>query len=169
MLMTEEAHCFNELRKLSIEQAQMECVEDFYHNLRRFAGKELDYNECSLENYNRFDCFCGKHISYNNKNMQFVALIPREQSTELIYRWLENCKKEDSSDSNIRVMSMDEELMEKGIERLCEDVEWSNYATKAKQELPRYQVIFGAGEFPFLNFKIARIGNKEYFWYTLTR
>ena len=30
MLMTEEAHCFNELRKLSIEQAQMEwdlCVE----------------------------------------------------------------------------------------------------------------------------------------------
>lgn len=168
MLMTEEAHYFNELRKLSIEQAQMECVEDFYNNLRRFAGKELDYGERSLENYNRFDCFCGKHISYNNKNVQFVALIPREQSTELIYRWLENNKKADSYDSN-NVMSIDEELMEKGVKRLCESIELSYPATDAKQKLPRYQLIFGAGEFPYLNFKIARIGNKEYFWYTLTR
>ena len=168
MLMTEEAHCFNELRKLSIEQAQMECVEDFYNNLRRFAGKELDYDERSLENYNRFDGFCGKRISYNNKNVQFVALIAREQSTDLIYRWLENDKKEDSYNSN-NVMSIDEELMEKGVKRLCESIELSNPITDAKQNLPRYRVIFGVGEFPFLNFKIARIGNKEYFWYTLTR
>lgn len=168
MLITEEAHCFNELRKLSIEQAQMECVEDFYNNLRRFAGKELDYGKRSLENYNRFDCFCGKHISYNNKNVQFVALILREQSTELIYRWLENNKKEASYDSN-NVMSIDEELIEKGTKRLCESIELSHSTTDVKQKLPRYQVIFGIGEFPYLNFKIARIGNKEYFWYTITR
>ena len=168
MLMTEEAHYFNELRKLSIEQAQMECVEDFYNNLRRFAGKELDYGERSLENYNRFDCFCGKSISYNNKNVQFVTLIPREQSTDLIYRWLENNKKEASYDSN-SVMSMDEGLMEKGVKRLCENVELSDPVTNVKQKLPKYRVIFGVGEFPHLNFKIVRIGNKEYFWYTLTR
>lgn len=169
MLMTEEAHCFNELRKLSIEQAQMECVEDFYKNLRRFAGKELDCNECSLENYNRFDCFCGKHISYNNKNMQFVALIPREQSTELFYRWLENSKKEDSANIGKVILSIDEELIEKGTERLCQDVEFSNYISNVKELAPRYKMLFGAGEFPYLNFKIARIGNKEYFWYTITR
>ena len=168
MLMTEEAHYFNELRKLSIEQAQMECVEDFYNNLRRFVGKELDYDERSLANYNRFDCFCGKRISYNNKNVQFVALISREQSTELIYRRLENNKKEDSCDSN-NVMSIDEKLTEKGVKRLCESIELSHPKTDVKQKLPRYQVIFGIGEFPYLNFKIARIGNKEYFWYTLTR
>lgn len=168
MLMTEETHCFNELRKLSIKQAQMECVKDFYINLQRFAGKELDDGERSLANYNRFDCFCGKRISYNNKNVQFSALIPEEQSTELIYRRLENNGKEDSYNSN-NAMSIDEELTEKGVKRLCESVELSHPATDAKQKLPRYRVIFGIGEFPYLNFKIARIGNKEYFWYTLTR
>ena len=168
MLISEEAHCFTELGKKSIEQAQMECFEDFYDNLRRFTGKKLDYNECSIENYNRFDSFCGKQIHYNNKNVQFTTLIPREQSTELVYTFCENFKKESSSEAP-RVKSIDEELKEKGTERLCEDVEWASYIDKAKPILPRYEIIFGAGEFPFLNFKIVRIGNKEYFWYTLTR
>ena len=66
-------------------------------------------------------------------------------------------------------MSMDEGLMEKGVKRLCENIELFSPVANAKQKLPRYRVIFGAGEFPYLNFKIARIGNKEYFWYTLTR
>lgn len=166
--MSEYAHKFSELGKKSIEQAQMECFEDFYDNLRRFVGKKLDYDECSIENYNRFDFFCGNLIHYNNKNIQITSLIPREFSTELVYTSCENFKKESSSEEPL-VKSIDEELKEKGTERLCEDVKWSSYVDKVKQTLPRYEVIFGAGEFPFLNFKIARIGNKDYFWYTLTR
>lgn len=167
MLIEDQAHCFREIGKLSIDQAQMECYEDFYDNMRRFVGKELDCNECSLENYNRFDGFCGKLIRYNNKNIQFTTFIPRENSTELFWTMCKNNGKDDDNDTSV-VKTIDEEIKEKGIKRLCEDVEIKHFQG-IKQLAPRYEVIFGPGEFPIMIFKIGRIGNKDYFWYTIAR
>ena len=167
MLIEDQAHCFKPIGKMSIGQAQMECYEDFYDNMMRFAGKELDQNECSLENYNRFNSFCGTPIRYNNKNVQFTTFISRENSTELFYKMCESAKKCNKSES-VEVKSIDQELKEKGMKRLCEDIEIKHFGDSI-QVIPRYKAIFAPGEFPVLVFVVARIGNKEYFWYTIAR
>jgi len=171
MLVSENAHCFMELRKYSIEEAQEACYEDFVKNLELFAGKNVDEGICNISNYERFDNFCGKLIHYNNKNLQFKELISREMSTERYFNYMDRLKKSDQSSDDIpRIISMEETTKIEGETRLLEDVEVPTYINKDfKAIYPRYRIIFGVGEFPFLNFKIARIGNKEYFWYTITR
>lgn len=168
MILKEYVHGFRELGSLSIEQAKMECFEDFYDNVCRFAGRNADNNECSIENYARFNSFCGVLTNYNNKNVQFTIMISRENSTDLFFNRCESNNRCADSLEDHRPKDIDTEDKERGERKLCEDVEIKHFGDST-QIIPRYKAIFAPGEFPHLIFKIARIGNKDYFWYVLSR
>ena len=161
MILSEYAHCFEPVGNSSIDMIKTRCIDNFLKYIIHFVGNRIDGENTSIQNYDIFDGLYGEKITYNNKNIQFVSDIQN------VHQELERFVKKSISDRESiqpspRLVSF-EEKEEIAFSRLMENVE------KDGKTYKRYDCLFGAGEFPFLILKIARIGNKDYFWYVLSR
>jgi len=149
MLQKTTAHFLSEVGKSSLEGMKEFCYQDFVRTLELFVQSNFFDGRCGLHNYSAFDSFCGKEISYNTKNTQYEELLSGTNFNLRFYKEMESgskCVSSETSNGYLKLIS----------------------SVKEKEE-PLYKVLFGAGEFPFMLFTIARIGNTDYFWYSITR
>ena len=161
MILSEYAHCFEPVGNSSIDMIKTRCIDNFFKYIVWFVGNRIDGNNTSIQNYDIFDGLYGTRITYNNKNIQFVSEIQN------VHQDFENFVKKSVSVKEVVQKSEQPVIIEEkeniAFSRLMENVE------KDGKTYKRYDCLFGAGEFPFLILKIARIGNKDYFWYVLSR
>ena len=161
MILSEYAHCFEPVGNNSIDMIKTHCIDNFFKYIIWFVGNRIDGDNTSIQNYDTFDGLYGEKITYNNKNIQFVSDI--QNVHQEFERFVKNSVSDrESSRTSEQPVSFDEKE-EIAFSRLMENVE------KDGKTYKRYDCLFGAGEFPFLILKIARIGNKDYFWYVLSR
>lgn len=156
---------FSPVGNKTLEEIKEECFYNFLFNLEDYVlqPKELHpkSRKHSLEQYVRFNNKYSKTISYNSKNRQFYNLY-----TDLI-DFVKSQITSEGSKKNVHLYddntkTLREFKIEPG-ERNCQDLDIIDFYVSD------FTNLFSRGEFPFMGISIVRVGNYDYYFYTITR
>jgi len=144
--MKEKALSSGEIGEKSLDEIKTGCVKAFIEEVIDFVGKELDNGICSKENIAKFNSLYGDIVEFD-----------KIQSTSgIAYVYVTLAAIAGSPLSG-------DEVKDNAITRLKESV------TVGGISLPRYQCLFGVGEFPTVSLRIAKLNGKESFFAVLMR
>ena len=158
MLVEMQTFLFEEVGDLTISRMKELCALDFAVKLKNeiAADPSFDY---SIQHYESFKKYTHT-IKFNSKNISFEDIdydILRKQCED-IYNLTPLYSGGTNEPSIITGYKL--ENLDTSSEKSREEV---------SIDLTNFHKYFGVGEFPAMHFYIVRIGNQDYFFYTITR
>lgn len=171
----------------TIQDIKSECLADFAYNLQSliWSNETWSFNSnygvnrtcdssspifSTIAHYKTYENSFGHSIKYNSKNIVFEELISNDKSKS---RGVQGTcadmygltKDQDGTYSYTKVrLTCATRYPNVGCECSPEEV------SAAKSDALRdFHLFFGAGEFPFINIHVIRIGNVDHYFYTITR
>ena len=188
MLLERVVFNFHEVGEKGLDDIRNECLSHFASRLnevitsdnkryRTFWQDEWSDNSGRMKkgciaNYKHFRDFFGNTIKYNSKSIVFEETITNDPDK------LWNVKQFCMDYYNLEYIEETEEhsgyFRYKSNNRAIESndccVEWvGGKRDSADEKLRDFYYSFGVGEFPFITIILVRLGNKEYYFYTIHR
>ena len=174
MLKQESVLLFDEVDNLTLSQIRHICFSHFAVRLEQeLLEKTNTPDKYGTGMYKQFYDLYGKQITYNTKNISFEQLITTKDSCNL-YEFCGNyfglqpeirCDGASNGRTTQRTIFTIPEKPHK--QEQCEQPVCSQQ--KDYKTLVNFSKFFGVGEFPFMSIRIVRIGNQDYFMYTISR
>lgn len=142
MLLEINAHYFCPIKEESMDIIKDICIFNFYEKLVQLTQESLD---CTTKNYYSFDKL-GKRIKINSKNIVFETLITDE-------------------------LKMGKINLSESAYCCCGEKRPTKVSYKSQLEFWQKDLFeyFSCGEFPYMTIYIARLGNTDHFFYTISR
>ena len=189
MLLERVVFNFHEVGEKGLDDVRNECLSHFASRLkevitsdnkryRTFWQDEFPDNEGRMRkgcigNYKHFRDFFGHKIKYNSKNTVFEETITNNPDNMwnvkqfcMDYYNLEYVEETQEHSGYFRYKSNTREVRNDD----CCCAEWvGDLREEADNKLRDFYYTFGVGEFPFITIAFVRLGNKEYYFYTIHR
>lgn len=171
---------FNPVDNKTLDKIKKECFRDFLTNLMDYVVQPGEpypkILNIGVHQYDRFKDRYGKNISYNNKNRQFYQLytdiknyVKKELLSVSRVRSSSDCqsgKEPEPNGMHYVHISDTNELMSIVVRNGQRPID---FRERHVYFVDDFTYLFGGGESPYLGISIIRIGNYDYYFYTITR
>lgn len=158
----------------TIDQAITKCQTSFFIKLFEWFIIETP-QEFSIRNYNIFNNKYSKNVTFNTENIVYECTITDLTNSNMSFKkFAERNSRDDSA------LIVDNKFNELKSEQINYTYHYGDPKKKINIDEIKYQNLieffednkfdfFGQGEFPFLSFKIIKIGQYQYYFYSITR
>ena len=156
------AHCFQQVQQKTLEEIKEICMRDFYEKLQfQFITENESQHKCDISRYEMFKNFA-KHLTLNIDNIIF------QQSLEIGY--LKSFCTETTKQLQL-TMAQDNGIVNMfcNNHKIKKTISSQQFTQRKIQFCKNIGKTFGAGQFPIMTIHIIKIGNFEYFYYTIIR
>lgn len=158
---------FNPVKNMTLEEIKDDCFNHFTTNLKMYVMQPGDphpkITTNGIHQYNHFKNEFGKNVSYNSKNREFYQLYTdlKEHVKNNLYHEVKCAEGQKVEPAGAHYMLSQND---KTFIRIIVKPEDTTIFY-----LNDFMELFGAGEFPFMGISIVRIGNHDYYFYTISR
>lgn len=171
---------FRPVGNRTLEEIKEECFNNFLYKLKNYVMQPGNPHPKiitrGLHQYNHFENEFGENISYNTKNREFYKLYTDLKDFVKDNMYPERVCKEDQEvepQGTHYILSQNGKEFIKIKVDLEDNPDESSFVCNGIPSTTFYMDdfidLFSRGEFPFMGISIVRIGNHDYYFYTITR
>ena len=175
MIIEKMAFNLSPIEEQSLEDIKNLCLRHFASNLKYVITSKDEkirklWNESSTLNYKVFQDLFSSSIKYNSKNIVFEETLT-SNSNNVFWNVKEYCMSMynleyvEPTDNTSGYFRYRKNRNNDEDQCCCNE----SFSEKSEEALRNFYYAFGVGEFPYIEIEIIRLGNKDHYFYAITR